>query len=292
MIFNRGYQFIIGAQVLEKFDLVFRGELVKSFEPDVAKRNVGKLFKIDGAKLDKMFSGKAIVLKRNLDLDTANKYRVAIKKAGARVDLVANTHEVPAPTNAAAAGARSTHSTKATPAPQAEPPAAESAAKVKVKPMESGLSLAPMPSQFGVQETPKETRPEAVSVENSVARQVSKTVDQSVDVLPIGTQLSETIERVDLPLIDVSALSVQELEGNLVKDSEREVVVPPLIDVGELDIEPQGGDLLHASEKKAFEEKVIDLSGYEVDELGVQLSQGKQDNAQAPDVSHLSVSRD
>jgi len=71
----------------ETYDLVFRGELVKGVELDVAKRNIGQLFKIDGAKVEKLFSGSATVLKKGLNFEAASRYRVAIKKAGARVDL-------------------------------------------------------------------------------------------------------------------------------------------------------------------------------------------------------------
>ncbi len=72
----------------EKYDVLFKGELVRSFEPAVVKKNIATLFKVDGSKLEALFSGKVVVLKRNLSFDAATKYRVAIKKAGARVDLV------------------------------------------------------------------------------------------------------------------------------------------------------------------------------------------------------------
>jgi len=72
----------------EIFDLVFKGELVKGAELGTVKSNIGKLFKMAPEKVEALFSGKAITLKKGLDFDAANRYRVAIKKAGARVDLV------------------------------------------------------------------------------------------------------------------------------------------------------------------------------------------------------------
>ncbi len=71
----------------ETYKLVFRGVLAKGVDAKSAKRNIGQLFKIDAKKVDAMFSGKPTVLKRQLTLDVANKYRVAIKKAGALVDV-------------------------------------------------------------------------------------------------------------------------------------------------------------------------------------------------------------
>lgn len=72
----------------EKFDLVFKGQLLPKRTPEEVKVNLGALFKISAAQVDGLFTGKSVVLKRNIDLASANRYRIAIKNAGARVDLV------------------------------------------------------------------------------------------------------------------------------------------------------------------------------------------------------------
>ena len=72
----------------EKFDLVFKGQLLPKRTPEEVKVNLGALFKISAAQVDGLFSGKSVVLKRNIDLAAANRYRIAIKNAGARVELV------------------------------------------------------------------------------------------------------------------------------------------------------------------------------------------------------------
>lgn len=72
----------------ESYDLVFKGQLVKSVGKSTAVRNLANLFKIEISKAEALFGGKATILKRNLDFDTASKYRVAIKKAGALVELL------------------------------------------------------------------------------------------------------------------------------------------------------------------------------------------------------------
>lgn len=72
----------------EKYDLVFSGQVVKGVDLAVAKKNIGQLFKLDAKKVEALFSGKKVVLKRGLNMDAAGKYRVAIKKAGALVELV------------------------------------------------------------------------------------------------------------------------------------------------------------------------------------------------------------
>ena len=78
----------------ELFDLIFQGEIVKNIDEGLARKNVQQLFKIPAAKIDALFSGKPVVLKRGLNMDVANKYRVAIKKAGAVVNVVAQAAPV------------------------------------------------------------------------------------------------------------------------------------------------------------------------------------------------------
>ena len=78
----------------ERYDLVFKGELAKGAELAVTKQNIGKLFKIAPDKVDALFTGRAITLKKQLDFDAATRYRAAIKKAGARVDLIACQSEM------------------------------------------------------------------------------------------------------------------------------------------------------------------------------------------------------
>ena len=78
----------------EQYNLVFRGVLAKGVALELAKRNLGHLFKIDANKVEALFTGKAVVLKRGLSLELANKYRVAIKKAGALVDVELQPAEV------------------------------------------------------------------------------------------------------------------------------------------------------------------------------------------------------
>lgn len=77
----------------EKFDLVFRGELVPGAELGQVKQNLARLFKMDSARIEKLFSGRAIVLKRGMSMDAAAQYRIAIKKAGARLDTVPSKAE-------------------------------------------------------------------------------------------------------------------------------------------------------------------------------------------------------
>jgi len=70
-----------------RFHVVFTGELVKGADPDTVKANLGRLFKMDAAKVEKLFSGQPVILKKDADQATAMKFRAALKQAGAECVL-------------------------------------------------------------------------------------------------------------------------------------------------------------------------------------------------------------
>ena len=70
-----------------RFHVVFAGQLVKGADPATVKANLGRLFKMDAAKVDKLFSGQPVVLKKDADQATAMKFRAALKQAGAECVL-------------------------------------------------------------------------------------------------------------------------------------------------------------------------------------------------------------
>ena len=67
------------------FKVVFAGELMPGIAMDTAKSNLATLFKSDLKKIDSLFSGKPVVLKRELKEAEADKYVIALRNAGALV---------------------------------------------------------------------------------------------------------------------------------------------------------------------------------------------------------------
>ncbi len=55
------------------YDIVFRGDIVLGTPLPKVKENLMRLFKIDAAKVESLFSGQAVVLKRGLDDATVKK---------------------------------------------------------------------------------------------------------------------------------------------------------------------------------------------------------------------------
>ena len=66
----------------ERYRLVFRGEILEGQHKAVVKRRLTELLKLDDARLAKLFSGKPIVLKRDVDRKTAAHYQALFKQAG------------------------------------------------------------------------------------------------------------------------------------------------------------------------------------------------------------------
>ncbi len=66
-----------------KFDVIFRGQIVKSFEMADVKANLVKLFKSSPEAVDRLFGGKEVIIRKDLDYAGAMKYQSALKSSGA-----------------------------------------------------------------------------------------------------------------------------------------------------------------------------------------------------------------
>jgi hypothetical protein len=88
----------------ETYDVYFSGQIMKDRDPVEVRARIGKLFKLEGAKLDRLFSGQPVAIKRDLEMEQAVKYRVAFREAGALVDIrpAGQTPGAPTPTAAPA----------------------------------------------------------------------------------------------------------------------------------------------------------------------------------------------
>jgi hypothetical protein len=87
----------------ELFEVAFTGQVSEGANLDEVKARVGKMFNADDAKLAQLFSGKRIVIKKNIDQATAAKYQTALKRAGAECEVCSIGGAEPAAQVAAAA---------------------------------------------------------------------------------------------------------------------------------------------------------------------------------------------
>lgn len=265
----------------ERFNLVFKGQLAKGADMNTTVRNLAQLFKIDQQKAKALFGGQATILKRDLDMDTGNKYRTAIKKAGAIADLQAveapkaspstsakPTAAAPQPTSRGRAvfGEREPGSSQSTSTPQPFAPK---------KPAEDEGGLTTSIGVFGA------TRP-APATEVNVP---------NYGLSAAGADLLSADEKRDYTEanIDTSGLSLKENEGNLLNEDEYEEFVPLPIDVGVFDIAPAGTDLLKPQERKKEVVTQVDTSGLSLGKLGENLAPPKPAAPKPPDTSDISL---
>jgi len=69
------------------YKITFSGNLLYGFKADEVRANLARLGKYDEKTLDKLFSGREIILKKNLPLETAERYKAALDKTGARCEI-------------------------------------------------------------------------------------------------------------------------------------------------------------------------------------------------------------
>ena len=237
----------------EKYDLVFRGELVPGADLAQVKQNLSRLFKMDAARVEALFSGKAIVLKRGMEMDAAGAYRVAIKKAGARIDTVLSKPAAPAE-------AAATKAPVQPPSPEPDTSAQEPISAVQ-NPIVS-KEESPQASDTGV-----------------------------LSLAPVGGDLLAPNEKRQQPEVEVnvSGLSIRPSGESLLDESEREIQVPLPVDLAGLDLAPAGADVLRPEERQAEITADVDLSGFSLAPPGDRLEAPKPAPPPAPDVSGLSL---
>lgn len=63
--------------------LVYAGEILEGFEADAVKRAVGERLKLEGAQLDRLFTGKKVVVRREIERAKAEKMVARFQRHGA-----------------------------------------------------------------------------------------------------------------------------------------------------------------------------------------------------------------
>ncbi|MFN3713074.1 MAG: hypothetical protein ACK4SX_05400 [Alcanivoracaceae bacterium] len=70
-----------------RFNVVFAGELVAGADPARVRENLAAAFKMDAARVEALFTGKRVVVRKEADQATAMKFRAVMKQAGAVCEL-------------------------------------------------------------------------------------------------------------------------------------------------------------------------------------------------------------
>src|SRR5690606_40568336 len=70
-----------------EFDIIFRGDIVIGHQLQDVKARLQQLFKTDAARIDALFTGRPVALKRGLDQATANKDRKSTRLNSSHVKI-------------------------------------------------------------------------------------------------------------------------------------------------------------------------------------------------------------
>jgi len=182
----------------ELFEVTFSGQVSDGADVDEVKAKVGKMFNADDAKLAQLFSGKRIVIKKNIDQATANKYKTALNRAGAECEIRPS---------AAAAGA--------------EPVAAkapESPATTAVAGKQS-VSLEYEAKGGGEVLPPPQVDPLGISSD--------QIEELSASIAPVGSELQNEVKPVEAPQIDTSGIEIAPVGSDISTASKEEDPPPP-----------------------------------------------------------------
>jgi hypothetical protein len=163
----------------ELFEVAFSGKIREGADLEQVKAKIAKMFKADEAKIAHMFSGKRLVIKRNLNREAVIKYKAAFKNAGAKCEVVSISEGL------SSTGAE--------------------------KPAEQGNSSAPPVATLQVDYTTTQEIPAVVPPPPKVDP-LGITGDQieelSVTVAPVGSELQDDIKQTPEPDIDITSFDV------------------------------------------------------------------------------------
>ncbi len=68
---------------MSQYNLIFKGTIADGYRVEQVKKNLADLFKVDQQKVESLFTNDSVVLKKDLNHESALKYRKALLKAGA-----------------------------------------------------------------------------------------------------------------------------------------------------------------------------------------------------------------
>ena len=172
------------------FEVAFSGEISEGASLDEVKARVGKMFNADTAKLAQLFSGKRVVIKKNIDKATAAKYQSALNKAGAQCEVapMGGAPATPAPAPAASAE-------EAKPAATASAvPAAAAAVQIET-------------SYDGEVAPPPQVDPLGITGD--------QIEDLAASLAPVGSELKDEHEEIKEPEFDLTGLDVAPVGSDL-----------------------------------------------------------------------------
>jgi len=195
----------------ELYEVAFYGEMVEGAELDQVKAKVAAMFKADEAKLAQLFSGRRVVIKKNIDQATAKKYQSALLSAGAQCEVKSLAEA--ASTQSAGDSVPSAPAQAAVAAPASAPAQTAAPASSSVR-ADSNAPAAPKTDPLGItaneiSELGASILPPGSDMQDGTNAASAPEVDLSgLDLAPPGSDLGELKKDEAVEIPDISSLSI------------------------------------------------------------------------------------
>ncbi len=262
------------------YNLIFQGKIIDGYSLHEVRANIARLFNADAAKTELLFSGKTIVIKKNLDSQSTKKYLAVLKKAGAHIKAVkiVETESPPpvevkaqAPSGELSAGLASLIS-------YSKP----KSATADIDQPEQGLQLAP----------PGAILQDDSQHHNDSAAQLPDTSHLTMSEAQSGSlaEFSAVVTAIELP--DIDSLSLSEANTGSLEEFALRAEPVELPDISKLDIAAQDNTPLSAGSsapRPAVIPNTADLSLSEAGEDTFAAPADKVPPVELPDISHIEM---
>lgn len=250
------------------YDLIFQGQMIDSASLDSSslqqrKNNIVRLFNADAEKASRLFSGKPIVIKKDITKETAEKYVSVLKKAGAlihAVEIQVIGQKNYTTDNSSSEERLSNKNQINTASPVSATPSDDSSSSSSLG-LSAGLSALLNYNQH-VQQTASESGTVLSSTNDSAD------AEQELNLAPIGTDFS---------------------------DLKKNIEAVKIADIGHISLAESHTGSLQEFTEKATPVKIPDISSLSMSEAQQGTLEGienKQDPVELPDISHLKYSSD
>jgi hypothetical protein len=264
-----------------RYNIYFAGQLLEGHLPEAVRASIAKLFNADQPTLDKLFSGKPQLVKRECDKATALKYKQAFERAGALPIIRAadpappNRESAPRAAGTAMTAAERIAALANAPDPSGDQPPASQAEAVQPDPVPGDLDLAPAGTD--------------VLLPEERAQEVVRAVDTSALELAGSGQRLSAVPPTPPQAPDTSHLSTAAVGETLPTLPSEAIALNP--DTSSIDLSPEGSDFSDCA-TTAIEAPLLDLAGINLAPAGSEVLEQqyrKRPTEQAPATDHLSL---
>lgn len=223
----------------QTFDVIFSGEIIDGFAVSAVKDKASQIFKMDSGKVESLFQGKSLTLKKNIDEAAANKYQKILSNIGMQVYVAENS---------ASAGVVAASESQVG---SVGNPSAKMEAPVSSEPATSVANWTLNPVGVRLTDVPLEGSSNAAKVV------VPDYILQPYTHLTLEKNSESELFHVSP---EVESFTIKDVGEDLLNGPEKAVIAKANVDVSDISVSDVGSDLLTESERREFVERQVDVS--------------------------------